>query len=55
LCLNAEKAPFFIQKLAIRTLPTIVCFIDGVARDRVVGFEDLGGKDEFDTIVLTRR
>lgn len=36
-------------------LPTIICFIDGVAVDRVVGFEDLGGKDDFPTLVLTRR
>lgn len=55
LCLNAEKAPFFIAKLAIQVLPTIVCFIDGISKDRVVGFEDLGGQDEFETIVLTRR
>ena len=45
LCLNAEKAPFFIQKLAIRVLPTIICFIDGVAKDRIVGFEELGNTD----------
>ncbi len=36
-------------------LPTIICFIDGVAKDRIVGFEELGGKDEFKTLVLTRR
>ena len=29
--------------------------MDGVAADRVVGFEELGGKDEFPTLVLTRR
>ncbi|EAR92016.1 phosducin (Phd)-like, thioredoxin (TRX) domain protein (macronuclear) [Tetrahymena thermophila SB210] len=53
--LNAEKAPFFIQKLAIRTLPTIVCFVDGVAKDRIVGFGELGAKDDFTTLELTRR
>ena len=36
-------------------LPTVVCFIDGVAVDRVVGFEELGGSDEFPTLILTRR
>jgi hypothetical protein len=36
-------------------LPTIVCFVDGIAVDRVVGFEDLGNKDDFPTIALTRR
>jgi len=36
-------------------LPTIICFIDGVAADRVVGFADMGNKDDFPTIALTRR
>mmetsp|Transcript_4777 Transcript_4777/g.5915 ORF Transcript_4777/g.5915 Transcript_4777/m.5915 type:complete len:298 (-) Transcript_4777:81-974(-) len=53
--INAEKCPFFVQKLAIRMLPTVVMFIDGVAKDRVVGFEELGSTDEFDNIVLERR
>ena len=60
--LNAEKAPFFVEKLAvsrlaseiyswseIRTLPCVVVFIDGVAKGRQVGFEGLGG-DEFATV-----
>jgi hypothetical protein len=36
-------------------LPTIICFVDGVAVDRVVGFSDLGNKDDFPTVALTRR
>jgi len=36
-------------------LPTIVCFCDGIAIDRIVGFEELGGVDEFPTMILTRR
>ena len=43
--IDAEKSPFFVSKLSIQTLPTIVCFIDGVACDRVIGFEELGGED----------
>lgn len=53
--INAEKCPFFVAKLQIQTLPTVICFMDGVAFDRVVGFEELGGKDEFPTLLLTRR
>lgn len=53
--LNAEKAPFFIQKLQIQVLPTIICFIDGIAVDRIVGFADMGNKDDFPTLLLTRR
>jgi len=29
--------------------------MDGVAFDRVVGFEELGGKDEFPELLLARR
>ena len=29
--------------------------MDGVAADRVVGFEELGGKDEFPELLLARR
>ena len=54
-CLDAEKAPFFIAKLQIQVLPTIICFFNGVAVDRVVGFEELGGKDEFPELLLVRR
>ena len=47
--MDAEKAPFFVEKLKIIMLPTIVLFKDGVAVDRVVGFEELGGHDDFTT------
>lgn len=44
--LNAEKAPFFVEKLAIRVLPTVVCFKDGVAFPvRVIGFDGLTRDD----------
>jgi len=41
--------------LAVQVLPTIICFIDGIAVDRVVGFEELGARDDFPTLNLTRR
>ncbi|EFA75516.1 phosducin-like protein [Heterostelium album PN500] len=53
--MNAEKAPFFVGKLNVRVLPTMVFFHNGVAVDRVVGFDDLGGKDDFKTDVLAKR
>jgi hypothetical protein len=36
-------------------LPTIICFIDGVAADRIVGFDELGGTDDFPTFNLSKR
>eukprot|EP01012_Entosiphon_sulcatum_P062434 TRINITY_DN8876_c0_g1_i1.p1 TRINITY_DN8876_c0_g1~~TRINITY_DN8876_c0_g1_i1.p1 ORF type:complete len:225 (-),score=62.90 TRINITY_DN8876_c0_g1_i1:57-731(-) len=53
--LNAEKAPFFVQKLSVRVLPSLIFFKDGVAVDRLLGFEGLPGKDEFETDTLVER
>jgi hypothetical protein len=52
LTLDAEKAPFFVSKLAIRTLPTVIVFKDGIVHDQFSGFDELGGKDEFRTEVM---
>ena len=46
--------------MKIRTIPTLVLFFDGVAKDKIVGFEDLadkmlpGKEDEWPTIALAR-
>lgn len=44
-----QEAPFFTEKLKIRVLPCVVVFIDGVAVDRLVGFEHFGNRDDFKT------
>ncbi|KAL6547308.1 Thioredoxin domain-containing protein plp3b [Orobanche minor] len=49
---DAENAHFFVSKLAIKTLPCVILFRKGVATDRVVGFQDLGAKDDFTTRTL---
>ncbi|XP_074311650.1 thioredoxin domain-containing protein PLP3B-like [Silene latifolia] len=49
---DAENAPFFVNKLGIKTLPCVILFRKGIASDRLVGFEDLGAKDDFSTIAL---
>ena len=53
--LNAVKAPFMTAKLSIQTLPTLVCFDDGVAKDRICGFAELGGGEDFKTRFLEMR
>ncbi len=53
--INAEKAPFFVARLAVKVLPTVVIFIDGIATDRIVGFEGISTEDNFPTLALTRR
>uniref|UniRef100_A0A6N2LDA9 AAA+ ATPase domain-containing protein n=1 Tax=Salix viminalis TaxID=40686 RepID=A0A6N2LDA9_SALVM len=50
--LDAENAPFFVAKLGVKTLPCVVLFSKGVAMDRLVGFQDIGGKDDFSTRTL---
>merc|ERR1719191_856222 len=52
--MDAEKAPFFVAKLKIMTLPTAVFFIDGVAVYKQIGFQALPGGDEFKTCDLIR-
>jgi len=50
-----ENIPWLVEKLGIKILPCVICFIDGVSRDRVVGFEELGNADGFDTAILELR
>ena len=49
--IDAEKAPFFVKKLVIRILPTIVFFTDGISEphQRLMGFDGLPNGDEFGT------
>jgi thiol-disulfide isomerase/thioredoxin len=37
----APKAPFFVNKLAVKTLPTLLIFRDGKVADRLTGFDGL--------------
>ena len=46
---------FLVVKLGVKVLPCVLCFIDGIVIDRVVGFDDLGNQDTFQTEVLERR
>eukprot|EP00386_Alphamonas_edax_P005756 GDKI01018776.1.p1 GENE.GDKI01018776.1~~GDKI01018776.1.p1 ORF type:complete len:224 (-),score=82.67 GDKI01018776.1:46-717(-) len=52
--INSEKTPFFVRKLAIRTLPTVVLFVDGIAVHHIVGFAEMGVSDSFPTARLAR-
>jgi len=59
--INAEKAPFFVSKLQISVLPTIVVFKDGIAEEHIHGYEGMlkgttkGCEDEFPTRNLAER
>lgn len=53
--INAEKCAFLVERLRIKVLPTICLAKDGKTVDYIVGFDDLGGVDEFPTEVLEWR
>ncbi|RAL10121.1 thioredoxin domain-containing protein [Aspergillus homomorphus CBS 101889] len=57
---DVRDTPFVVEKLKIRILPCVIGFKDGVAVERVVGFEGLGsggrdGTDGFSTKTLEKR
>eukprot|EP01036_Dinobryon_divergens_P031300 gene31301-40672_t len=58
--INAEKAMFFVEKLKVRSMPTVVIFHDGVAIDKIIGFDGLadgmpeGKEDEWRTVTLAK-
>merc|ERR1711939_793703 len=47
--INAEKSPFLVERLKVFMLPTLACVSKGQVVDYVVGFDDLGGTDDFPT------
>ena len=53
--LNAPECAFFVSKLKVQMLPCVILFKNGVAFDRIVGFEELGGKDDFSTATFERK
>ena len=52
LTLNVEKAPFFVTKLNIQMMRTVIVFKDGIVVEQLVGLDELGGKQDFRTEVL---
>ncbi|ETO29178.1 hypothetical protein RFI_07951 [Reticulomyxa filosa] len=52
---DAKKSPFVTQRWKIRTLPTLCVVVHGFLVDKVIGFTELGNRDDFPTIALERR
>ncbi|KAI5670661.1 hypothetical protein M9H77_11025 [Catharanthus roseus] len=53
--INAEKSPYLAEKLRIIVLPTLALIKNAKVDDYVVGFDELGGKDDFSTEELEER
>ncbi|KAJ8768890.1 hypothetical protein K2173_023885 [Erythroxylum novogranatense] len=52
---HAEKSPFLAEKLKIVVLPTLALIKNAKVDDYVVGFDQLGGTDEFSAEELEER
>jgi len=50
-----ENVPWLVQRLAIKVLPCVMCFVNGESKDRLIGFEELGNTDSFTTAILETR
>ncbi|XP_012480179.1 thioredoxin domain-containing protein 9 homolog [Gossypium raimondii] len=53
--IQAEKSPFLAERLKIVVLPTLALIKNAKVDDYVVGFDELGGTDEFSTEDLEDR
>lgn len=53
--IHAEKSPFLTEKLKIVVLPTLALVKHAKVENYVVGFDELGGTDEFSTEELEER
>lgn len=53
--IDAEKSPYLTDKLKIWMLPTLALIKNEKVVDYVVGFDDMGGRDDFTTDILANR
>jgi hypothetical protein len=53
--IDAEKSPFLVKRLRVVVLPTIALIKDSKTVDFIVGFDDLGGSDDFPCEMLEWR
>ena len=53
--IDAEKAPFLAERLSVVLLPTLVMTKDNFTADRLEGFDELGGRDDWTTEELEAR
>ncbi|KAI8609705.1 thioredoxin-like protein, partial [Chytriomyces sp. MP71] len=53
--IDVAICPFLVERLQIKVLPCVIPFVKGVSVERIIGFEELGETDAFQTAVLERR
>ena len=47
--INIEKSPFLAEKLRVVMLPTIMLINNGKTDHSIIGFDEMGSKDDFET------
>ena len=52
--MSVEQASFLVEKLQIRMLPCVITFRGGIAGERIVGFDKLGKRDDFETAAVEK-
>ncbi len=50
--MNIEKSPYLAEKLRILMLPTIMLVNDGRTEHSIIGFDEMGGRDDFEIDAL---
>lgn len=53
--LDVEKCPFLVLRLKLKVLPVICCLVDGIVKEKLIGFDELGMTDAFTTETLETR
>jgi hypothetical protein len=53
--IDAEKSPYLTDKLKIWMLPTLALIKNEKVVDYVVGLDDMGGREDFETSALANR
>lgn len=53
--MEAEKAPFLAERLKIWMLPTVAIIKNEKTTDYIVGLDEMGGVEDFETSVLETR
>ncbi|XP_041675323.1 thioredoxin domain-containing protein 9-like [Drosophila eugracilis] len=52
---ETKKAPFLTQRLLIKELPTLLLVKDGMVKDFIIGFAELGNTENFSTKEMESR
>ncbi|KAI9025877.1 thioredoxin-like protein, partial [Phycomyces nitens] len=50
--IDVQNAPFLVEKLQVQTLPCVMAWVNGYCQIKLIGFDELGNSDGFQTSLL---